>query len=324
MKSKSSLWMPTASIEYLRLRAQLIAKIRNFFWQRDFLEVETPLLSHATVTDLHLSSLEVRSRLFTHPLYLQTSPEFAMKRLLAAGSGPIFQLCKSFRDEEKGRYHNTEFTMLEWYRPHFTHHDLMGEMEAFLSFILNCSRPIRLSYQAAFERYLSINPHTVSIDRLVDVLKQRQLSTIAGIDYQDRTTVLQLLMTHEIEMHLPKDKPVFIYDYPADQAALAKLRDDNGVIVAERFEVYFKGLELANGFHELTDAKEQQVRFEKDLHVRKECGLPLVSMDTRLLDALEEGMPSCAGVAVGVDRLAMIMTGASSIEEVISFPIDRA
>jgi elongation factor P--(R)-beta-lysine ligase len=310
-------WQPTASIENLQKRAQIIARIRQFFAKRNVLEVDTPLLDRATVTDLHLHSLKTNCQ-NVGELYLQTSPEFAMKRLLASDSGSIYQICKSFRDDEIGRYHNPEFTMLEWYRLWFTHHDLMDEMDEFLQFILNCPSAIRYTYQKVFEKHLGINPHATSAKQLYECTIQNGISDVSGIDKADRDVWLQLLMSHCVEPRLEKDRPIFIYDYPASQAALAKIRQEK-FPVAERFEVYVDGVELANGFNELTDAKEQRKRFEDDLKKRQEAGYPKVPIDENLLAALESGLPECAGVALGVDRLIMLALNERSIGGVLSF-----
>lgn len=319
-------WQPTASLNMLRLRAGILSRIRQFFAERQVLEVETPLLSQATVTDKHLQSFQTDYH-FENPkqkqtLYLQTSPEFAMKRLLAAGSGAIYQLCKAFRNQgESGRSHNPEFTMLEWYRPGFNHHDLMDEMESLLKIILDCPSTQRFSYAELFQHYLQINPHQTSIEQLKQTAHRFNIATenLVALEHDDW---LNLLMTHCIEPQLPKH-PVFIYDFPASQAALARIRAGNPAL-AERFEVYVQGLELANGFHELSSASEQRQRFQHDLIQREKAGYPLVPIDEHLLAALEQGLPDCAGVALGIDRLIMLATEKNTINEVLTFPIARA
>lgn len=294
-------WQPTASIENLKKRAKIIAKVRSFFAKRNILEVETPLLSRTTVTDVHLHSIKTMGG-----LYLQTSPEYAMKRLLAAGSGSIYQICKAFRDDESGRLHNSEFTILEWYRIGFTHHDLMDEVEELLQYVLNYSKAERFTYQEIFEKFLKINPHTINLKDLQNYARENKID----LQINDRDTLLQLLMSKKIEPELKN--MVFIYDYPKTQAALAKIRGE----VAERFEVYVDGVELANGFHELQDAKEQRERFLHDLAKRKKLNYPVVSLDEHFLAALEYGFPACAGVALGVDRLVMLALNASHINQV--------
>lgn len=326
-KMNSHHWQPSASFEVLKLRAAILAKIRAFFSARAVLEVDTPLLSHGTITDPYIQAMHSP---FTPAgsrenitLYLQTSPEYAMKRLLAAGSGAIYQLCKAFRNGEAGRMHNPEFTILEWYRPDYDHHALMAEMDAFLQHVVQAPPAKKMSYAEIFLYYLDINPHTASTAELQTCANKSEIPVVPGIDNDDRNTWLDLLMSHIIEPHLGVTEPVFIYDYPITQAALARIRQDNPP-VAERFEVYINGVELANGFHELADAQEQRVRFTKDLNARKALGYSEVPIDDNLLAALEHGFPNCAGVALGVDRLVMIAAQAKSIAEVLSFPIDRA
>ena len=319
-------WQPTASLANLTKRAQILAKIRNFFAARDILEVETPLLSNATITDPVLHSF---STCYTGPgaahgktLYLQTSPEFAMKRLLAAGSGSIYQICKAFRNDELGRHHNPEFTMLEWYRPGFDHHDLMNEMDELLQWVLGCESAERFSYQQIFLRHAKLDPHNASSEDLRQTAKAHGIE-IPSLELDNKDSWLHLLMSHVIEPHLGQKNPCFIYDYPATQAALAQVRPGRPPL-AERFEVYVKGIELANGFHELSDAEEQRRRFAYELEERKPLGLPIVPMDYNLLAALEHGIPNCAGVALGLDRLVMLACNAQSLQEIISFPVDRA
>lgn len=320
-----SSWRPTATIEALQQRAKILEKIRAFFAARGVLEVETQLLSHATVTDPHVIGIPA---IFKKPgsskeeiLYLQTSPEYAMKRLLAAGAGSIYQICKAFRQGEIGKSHNPEFTMLEWYRPGFDHHALMDEMDLLLQMVLDVKSAERLSYSAAFEKFLEINPHVASLNELIACARNQNLHFS---DAGDRNFWLDLLLTHCVEPHLGKDIPVFLYDFPMTQAALAKIRHDENPSVASRFEVYFKGIELANGFHELQDAAEQAKRFANDLITRSEIGLNEVPIDENFLAALKHGLPDCAGVALGVDRLVMLATQNKSVSEVISFEFERA
>ena len=309
-------WRPSASINHLRERAQLLKKIRGFFASRDVLEVETPLLCRASVTDPHIHSIPA----FSHH-YLQTSPEYAMKRLLAAGSGSIYQISKAFRQDESGRFHNPEFTMLEWYRLGFDHHDLMDEMDELLQLVLNTRVADRKSYAEIFHTHLQLDPHQASVGELITCAKQNNLQIDAHIP--DRDTWLQLLMSHLIEPQLGKEVPSFIYDFPASQAALARIQPNNPN-VASRFEVYVKGIELANGFHELQDATEQRNRFEKNLAERAELGQPEMPIDEFFLSALSHGLPDCAGVALGIDRLAMLASGCENISEVLSFDFARA
>jgi lysyl-tRNA synthetase class 2 len=321
-------WRPSAALDTLRLRARLLARTRAFFAARGVVEVETPQLSAATVTDLHLASLATvvsgAGRGGRRTLYLQTSPEYSMKRLLAAGSGPIYQLARAFRDGEAGSRHNPEFTLLEWYRPGFDHHALMDEVEALLSELLGTAAAERFSYRDLFRQHLGVDPlasPVADLDRAAAAGGIRSPAFETG----DRDGRLDLLLSHLIEPRLARDRPTFVYDYPASQAALARLRTDpDGTAVAERFEVFAGGLELANGFHELADAAEQRRRFEADLARRRAAGLPEPPIDERLLAALAAGLPDCAGVALGFDRLVMLAAGVRTIAEVIAFPLDRA
>lgn len=318
-------WKPSANIETLKLRAQLLQAIRAFFTSRNIIEVETPSLSQAAATDIHLHSFQTQ---FKGPgfakglaLYLMTSPEFHMKRLLAAGSGAIYQISKSFRNEEAGRFHNPEFTMLEWYRPGFDHHQLMDEVENLLFTLLSSEKPIRMTYQEAFKNYLSLCPLTASLADLKAKAKMLGLFDIT-VNETDKDTLLQLLFSTGIEPKIGQQAPCFIYHFPASQAALAKVCDDKRV--AARFEVYFKGIELANGFYELDDPKEQLTRFEMDNQKRLTMQLEPQPIDINLIHALENGLPDCAGVALGIDRLVMLALNKTHIEEVIAFTIKNA
>jgi len=312
-------WQPTASRQALEARARLLTQIRQFFADRGVLEVEVPLLAAATVTDPHIDSIQASCN--GRPCYLQTSPEFAMKRLLASGSGPIYSLGKAFRNGESGRRHNPEFTMLEWYRPGFDDHRLMDEVEALIGSVLPLPEVQRLSYRELFLRYLDIDPHRVELGQLKGLARQQ-----VEIDWEDdnRDTWLDMLITHAIEPQLGAGL-TFIYDYPASQAALARVcEDDRGQPVARRFEAYVGGMELANGYWELTDSQEQARRFQADLTRRQALGLAVYPEDQRLLAALAAGLPDTAGVALGVDRLLMLATGADSLQEVLAFPFSRA
>ncbi|CNE76863.1 elongation factor P--(R)-beta-lysine ligase [Yersinia nurmii] len=324
--SETASWQPSAPIANLLKRAAIMAEIRRFFADRGVLEVETPAMSQATVTDIHLSPFETR---FVGPgaadgmtLYMMTSPEYHMKRLLAAGSGSIYQLGRSFRNEEAGRHHNPEFTMLEWYRPHYDMYRLMNEVDDLLQQILDCSSAETLSYQQAFLRHLDVDPLSADKTQLREAAAKLDLSNIADTE-DDRDTLLQLLFTVGVEPHIGREKPAFVYHFPASQASLAEISTEDHR-VAERFEVYFKGMELANGFRELTDANEQLKRFEQDNRRRAVLGLPQNPIDVNLIAALQHGMPDCSGVALGVDRLVMLALGAERLSEVMAFPVDRA
>ena len=324
--SETASWQPSASIANLLKRATILTEIRRFFADRGVLEVETPAMSQATVTDIHLVPFETR---FVGPgaaegktLYLMTSPEYHMKRLLAAGSGPIYQMGRSFRNEEAGIHHNPEFTMLEWYRPRYDMYRLMNEVDDLLQQVLDCNSAETLSYQQAFTRHLNVDPLSADKAELREAAAKLDLSNIADTE-EDRDTLLQLLFTMGVEPHIGRDKPAFVYHFPATQASLAEISTEDHR-VAERFEVYYKGIELANGFRELTDGREQRQRFEQDNRKRAARGLPQHPIDNNLLDALEHGMPECSGVAMGVDRLIMIALGATSLSDVLAFPVTRA
>lgn len=322
-------WRPAASIEILKLRAELLARVRNFFARRGVLEVDTPILSAAGTTDPNLHSYAATSTApgdGTSRRYLHTSPEFAMKRLLAAGMGPIYQVCKVFRAGETGRRHNPEFTLLEWYRTGFTYHALMDEVTALVAEMLagcrNIERPERLSYREAFLRHAGVDPHEGSASELAAAAQARGI-TVAGLAPEDRDAWRDLLLSHAVEPNLGNGRPTFLYDYPASAAALARIRP-GAPPVAERFELYYEGIELANGFQELTNAQEQRTRFEQDRAVRRRRGLADVPPDERLLAALEHGLPDCSGVALGFDRLVMLAAGTNAIVDVSTFPADRA
>ena len=324
--SETASWQPSAPVANLLKRAAILAEIRRFFADRGVLEVETPAMSQATVTDIHLVPFETR---FVGPgaadgmtLYLMTSPEYHMKRLLAAGSGPIYQMGRSFRNEEAGRHHNPEFTMLEWYRPRYDMYRLMNEVDDLLQQVLDCDSAETLSYQQAFTRHLGVDPLSADKTELREAAAKLDLSNIADTE-EDRDTLLQLLFTMGVEPHIGRDKLTFVYHFPATQASLAEISTEDHR-VAERFEVYYKGIELANGFRELTDSREQRQRFEQDNRKRAARGLPQHPVDNNLLDALEHGMPECSGVALGVDRLIMIALGAASLSDVLAFPVSRA
>ncbi|KTD99285.1 MULTISPECIES: elongation factor P--(R)-beta-lysine ligase [unclassified Pseudoalteromonas] len=319
-------WAPSADIKTLKQRADILRTIREFFHVRNVMEVETPSLSAASVTDIHLASFSTSFVGPGHagglPLYLQTSPEFAMKRLLAAGSGAIFQLCKAFRNEEAGSHHNPEFTMLEWYRPGFDEFALMNEMDELIQCILGVESATRITYQDVFTQVLGLDPLTASLEQLKALACEHGFADIAKNETK-KDTLLQLLFCMKVEPTIGQTKPCFVYHFPASQAALAQICEhDNRV--AGRFELYYKNMELANGFNELTNAKEQAKRFDEDNAYRAENGLNHVPMDTRLIGALEHGLPKCAGVAMGIDRLVMLATNKDKIKDVIAFDVDRA
>lgn len=309
--------------EQLELRAGALATIRRFFAAREVLEVETPALSTAAATDPMLESLscELDSPPGRH--YLQTSPEHAMKRLLAAGSGDIFQVARVYRGGELGRWHQPEFTLLEWYRIGFDEFDLMAEVHELLALLLadptgNLPR-LDLRFADAFESafgvdalYLDAGAHA----RLVEALESRGIGVPSGLDTD---ALLDLAIGSAMTTDWPRDTAVFLYDYPPSQAALAAIKPGDPPVAA-RFEVFVNGIELGNGFRELTDAAEQRRRFEADLVTRRAMGLTEPPMDGELLAALEHGLPECSGVAIGVDRVLALVAGADSLGAVLNFP----
>ena len=320
----SNEWHPTAPLANLRQRAGLLKSIRHFFESRSVMEVDTQILSHCAVSDPFIDSLSVEYR--PHPnaegqyLHLQTSPEYAMKRLLSAGSGDIYQLGKVFRNGEVGRRHNPEFTMLEWYRLGFSLNDLMDEVESLVSEQIPDLAWRRVSYRDLFQEVLGVDPFMTSLAELQDACRQ---TIEAEFDDEDRDTWLNLLMSHLIEPQL--SGAVFVHSYPPSQAALACVHPDlSGNMVSERFELYLDGLELANGYHELANPQEQAARLSADQQQRATLGLPQRPLERRLVKALEHGLPQCSGVALGVDRLLMRKLNVESIAEVIPFGFERA
>lgn len=324
LQNEALSWKPSASIQNLIKRAKIIAEIRQFFTDRGVLEVETPAMSEFSVTDVHLSTFHTQ---FLSPfasqaktLYLMTSPEYHMKRLLASGSGPIFQLCRVFRNEEAGSRHNPEFTMLEWYRPFFDMYRLINEVDDLLQQILDCEPAESYSYQFVFQTYVGLDPLSATKAQLLAKAREHGLQCDEN---EHRDTLLQFLFSEVVEANIGRERPTAVYHFPASQAALAQISSEDHR-VAERFEFYYKGLELANGFHELSDAKEQLRRFELDNQQRRAMGLQPQALDQRFLAALQAGIPHCSGVALGVDRLLMIAMNAECIDEVMAFGVDRA
>jgi lysyl-tRNA synthetase class 2 len=320
-------WRTGATPAVLRQRAALLGAARAFFAERGVLEVDTPIVVNAPVSDLHIHSAHVT---FTdgagRPVqrcYLHTSPEYAMKRLIAAGLGDIYQICHVVRGLERGRLHNAEFTLIEWYRMGFSLEALMDEVEA-LTRVLLGRRGValaseRLSYREAFRRHLDIDPFEAPHQTLAALARAAGFSAKSA----DRDELLELLMSVRIGPALGRGALTFVHGYPASQAALARV-DPSEPRAAQRFELYCSGIELANGFHELADAHEQRVRFEQDQKARQRHGLELAPLDERLLGALAAGLPDCSGVALGFDRLVMLATDAQRIEQVIAFPIECA
>ena len=320
----SMAWRPTATLAALQRRAAMLAAARNFFAERGVLEVETPILSAAAVSDPHIESLTTRVSGVPAPVYLCTSPEYAMKRLLAAGSGDIYQICRVFRDAERGRWHNPEFTLIEWYRLGFDDAALMNEVEALVGCLLAPHRVLEpaetLSYSTALRRHAGVDPNSASDNDLTEAATRHGIVCDAELG---RDAKLDLLMGLIVGPRLGLQAPCFIVDYPASQAALARLKPGLPPVAA-RFELYLDGLELANGFHELVDGGEQRQRFTQELNLRRARGQVEPPLDERLLAALAAGMPDCAGVALGFDRLVAIALGAPQLAAAMAFTIDNA
>jgi lysyl-tRNA synthetase class 2 len=318
-------WRPTAALQQLRQRAQLLAAIRQFFAQRDVLEVETPLLCRATGTDPNLDffSSQFHSPPQNPTLFLQTSPEFAMKRLLAAGSGSIYQICKAFRNGEAGRFHNPEFTILEWYRIGFGLQELMQEVAELLLVLLADAIPQlsvkQVSYQAIFREMTGLDALCFERSLYRDYANSVGAVEADSLCQNDHALWLDFIFSHRVQNAMPREVIFLVYGYPAIQSSLARINPQDPRI-SERFEVFINGTELGNGFFELNDANEQAARFDREIAHRQQQGLPVVAKDQLFLDALQAGLPDCSGVAIGLDRLLMIVTGCTSIEQVIAFP----
>lgn len=320
-------WRPTANLDALRLRAAMLQAVRDYFARTGALEVETPSLVRAAVTDVHLESLRVvddaaggRTAGFLH-----TSPEYAMKRLLCDGAPDIYQVCRAFRAGERGGRHNPEFTMIEWYRLGIDHHGLMRDVDALIRSVLapclECGPSDHVTYRAACERSLGVDPLHAPLPELIAALSRVGVALPESMrDTTDRDEVLDLALGTVVAESFARDRVTFMYDFPASQAALAQAHGE----VAARFEAFWGPLELANGFHELGDAAEQRARFAADQGRRRERGQPDRAMDERFLGALEHGLPACAGVALGFDRLVMVAAGAQQIDQVVAFPFERA
>jgi lysyl-tRNA synthetase class 2 len=318
-------WQPACSLDVLQLRAQMLSQLRVFFAQRNVLEVETPALYPFTNPDPMIEGFEVlETQHSSDSLYLQTSPEFAMKRLLAAGSGAIYQICRAYRQSESGRYHNPEFTILEWYRPGYTLHQLMAEVEDLLVQVLPESclqhQVVYVTYQAVFSKAVGIDPLSASINDFVIAAEILGYPEAQMICADNQSEWLDFMFSHVVQPNLPRQCIVFVYNYPACQSALARLHPQQPE-VAERVEVFIDGVELGNGFQELTDSEEQRQRFIRQQMERKEHGITVPSLDKYFLAALDAGIPETAGIAIGIDRLLMLACGADDISQVLAFPL---
>ena len=317
-------WRPTATLMALTRRAAMLAAAREFFAKRGVLEVETPILSKAAVSDPQIETLASQVAGIAERVYLCTSPEYAMKRLLAAGSGDIYQICKVFRDAERGRWHHPEFTLIEWYRLGFDDASLMTEVAALVAYLLAPYRELepaeRLSYSAALQSHAGVDAYGASDGELSESARRHGIVCHAELD---RDAKLDLLMGLVVGPRLGFGRPCFICDYPVSQAALARLKPGPPPLAA-RFELYLDGVELANGFHELADEAEQRARFVQDQERRRARGQVERPLDENLLEALEAGLPDCAGVALGFDRLVAIALGAPQLADAMAFTIDNA
>ena len=317
-------WQPQANQNSRIERAKMLRTIREFFYQQKVLEVETPAISQAANTDPFIDSFEVIAN--SQNRYLHTSPEYAMKRLLAAGSGDIYQICKVWRNEPSSTHHNAEFSMLEYYRVGFSLEQLMHEVDELFKQLLPDlkSGSKYQTYESLFLDNLGFNPHTIASAALQESIAEHVPSFQGELD---RQASLDLLLTHCIEPSLATDRITFVYDYPASQSALAKtelLDGNDNIRIAKRFEVYVGSLELGNGYQELTDAPANEAVLETELKVRENMGIAAVKKDQRFLAAMKSGMPECAGVAIGLDRLLMLATGATNLTEVLNFSWENA
>ena len=326
--SASDDFRPAATWERLQTRAALLRRVREFFQKRDFLEVETPLLSADIVIDRHLEPLW--TTLYDDPsqpddgrrLWLQTSPEFAMKRLLAAGGQALYQITRAFRAAENGPLHNPEFTLVEWYRVGDSMQQGMTLLSELIDVLLQTGSAEKISYAEAFEKFVGLDPHRSSLDQLKKSATNHHIQ-LPEVLHADRDAWLQRLLTELVEPQLGQSGATILFDYPATQAALARIRPDD-VPVAERFELYINGIELANGYHELTDPRELLEREKRAQQQRIDEGKVSLPSNHQLLAAMQNGLPACTGVALGFDRVVMLACGAKHIEEVLAFPIDRA
>lgn len=322
----SSMFRPTASWENLRLRARLLGRVREYFGRQGFLEVETPILSADTVIDRHLDPMVVDAELgpgVPCRLWLQTSPEFGMKRLLAAGAPSIYQISRVFRRGELGPLHNPEFTMVEWYGVGDDYHDGMRRLGEIGEVLLERGVAERMSYRAAFERYAGFDPQTIATAELVSAAVSAGVIAPDSMRPDDRDGWLDLVLVERVQQKLGFDRPVILYDFPASQAALARVRAEEPP-VAERFELYVNGIELANGYHELLDAEVLRRRNAEANSQRVADGKEPLPEESRLLAAMDAGLPPSTGVALGLDRVVMLAAGASRLDEVMAFAIDRA
>ncbi|MCA9229268.1 MAG: EF-P lysine aminoacylase GenX [Planctomycetales bacterium] len=305
----------------LERRSELLAAARQFFWQRNFVEVETPLLSSEVIPELHIEPLAAKAHNEDQESWLQASPELHMKRVLAGGAKAVFQITRSFRGGERGALHHPEFTIVEWYRVGDDDQAGIQLLDQFCQSLLGTAPATLTSYGEAFQKRVAICPHTSTAEELAACARKFQLVIPDGFPKHDRDEWLNLLLTTLIEPNLGRELPVILYDYPATQAALAKTSTrKDGIEVARRFELYWRGVELANGYDELTDAEKLRSRLERVNQQRSADGRAALPLPTSLLDAMRSSLPACSGCALGFDRLVMLATGAKSIAEVMACP----
>jgi lysyl-tRNA synthetase class 2 len=321
-------WQPSCSLEMLRLRAEVLRKIRQFFAQRNVLEVETPLLCSAIGTDPNLDFFITEYNYLPCPqkLFLQTSPEFAMKRLLAAGCGSIYQICKAFRNGESGRFHNPEFTLLEWYRVGYDLSQLMYEVVELIQVLFSGNNQLkcvqRIGYESLFLQYTGLNALVFSYEKYCNYAQDKGLTDAAALCGKDHALWLDFIFSHQIQPRLEQNTLWLVHGYPACLPSLARTNADNA-LVADRVELFINGVELGNGYCELANATEQEQRFDREIAIRQSTGHPSVIKDGRLLAALEAGLPDCSGIAVGLDRILMLLSNSRAIEDVLSFSISK-
>ena len=315
--SSDNAWQPSASVEIIKKRAKLLQQIREFMNSREITEVDTPILSHYGISDPYIQSMTTTVASEKNAqLYLQTSPELCMKRLLAAGMGSIYQLAHVFRNEESGKRHSSEFSMLEWYRLGFDYHELMNEVGELLQEV-GLESPEKMTYAQSFLVTTGVDPHITDTKKLRSICKKYGWET----EIDDQHVLLDYVFSEVVMKNIKQTRPLFIYDYPRCMSALATLKHGSPV-VSERFELFIGGMEIANGFNELVDADEQLTRFESDLQTRRNRKLAEPPIDKNFLTALEYGLPKCSGVAVGIDRLLMVLSGKNDIKDVTTFTLD--
>lgn len=338
-RTRDNNWVPSADWAVVVQRANLLRDLRSFFDSREFVEIETPVLSHDTVVDRHLDPMSVHSAHSVSqapvsqapdsqaPTWLQTSPEFGMKRAVAHYGKSVYQITRAFRKSETGRLHNPEFTILEWYQTPANYSDGMHLLSQLAESMLDRGPAKQVSYEDAFLSHTSLNPHSSSISELKRFARPPRQPGATGPqppDFgDDRDGWLDWLLSEKIQPELGTSQPLILYDYPATQAALAKIAP-GPLAVAQRFELYVDGIELANGYHELDDAKALAQRTSEQNRLRQSDGSQPLPESSRLVDALASGFPPCAGVALGVDRLLMVKFGAERIQDVLTFPWERA